>query len=211
MWSYEWTTIQHGRCSCRKRFGCYRVNPDAHHLQNQHSQKAERKGAFNQNAGNLGWLQHLPKTTSEDSARCERFPRGIGKSSQLMRGPDSSPSPLCAGLCAGLLIPCNVHLDVILLTVWSHNLLGRLLKGKLGKKSSHLLTTYFSFLCPWSYRKNRQVRQGIVRLKDLKCALGQKRGECGGAWFKSWLQYSSEKVTGKGAPRQSWFPTKSFL
>ena len=125
MWSYEWTTIQYGWCSCKKRFGGYRINPDAHHLQNQYSQKAERKGAFSQNAGNLGWIQHLPKTTSEDSALRERFWRGIGKSSRLIRGPTHHHSPLCAGL----LIPCNLGLDVILLTVWSHNLLGRLLKG----------------------------------------------------------------------------------
>ena len=73
MWSYEWTMIQYGRCSCKKIVGCYRINPDAHHLQNQHSQRAERKGAFDQNTGNLEWIQRLPKTTSEDSAHLDGF------------------------------------------------------------------------------------------------------------------------------------------
>ena len=50
---------------------CQMGGPAAHGLQNQYSQMLERKGAFNQNAGNLGrwWTQHPPKTTSEDSAR----------------------------------------------------------------------------------------------------------------------------------------------
>ena len=103
------------------------------------------------------------------------FWRGTGKSSQLMGGQTHHHSPLRAGLCAGLLTPCNLRLDVILLTVWSPSLLGRLLKGKLGKKSSHLLITYSSFLCPWFYRKNRQVWQGIEGLKDLKGALGPEK------------------------------------
>ena len=47
------------------------LGPAGRHLRNEYSRDKERKGTFNQNAGNLGrrWIQHPPETTSEDSAR----------------------------------------------------------------------------------------------------------------------------------------------
>lgn len=53
--------------------------PTVRHLHTQYSQKSiERKGAFNQNVGNLErwWTQHPLKTTSEDSARPWKFLKG---------------------------------------------------------------------------------------------------------------------------------------
>lgn len=81
-------------------------------------------------------------------------------------------------------------------------------KGKEGearKKSSHLLITYFSFLCPWSYRKNRQVRQGIVRLKDLKCALGPERESMRVPGLKDGYSIALRKWQERGPPAKADF------
>ena len=49
--------------------------------------------------------------------------------------------PLCAGLCADVSTPHDLSLDNVLFTQFV-----RLLKGKLEKRSGHLLITYSLFL-----------------------------------------------------------------
>ena len=46
--------------------------------------------------------------------------------------------------CAGLSMPQDIPLDVILFTQFGQSFFRRLLMGKLGKRSDHLLITYFS-------------------------------------------------------------------
>ena len=62
-----------------------------------------------------------------------------------------------------------------------------LLEGKPEKRSGHPLITNSSFLLSWSYRKNQQVRQGIVWLNVLKAVLGPEKSR---AWITSWFQCS---------------------
>lgn len=88
-------------------------------------------------------------------------------------------------------------------TVWSHNLVTILLKGKLGKRSDHLLIIYFSFLPLWSWERTK-LGKVSCDWKIWKVCLGWRSVGPGGAWFK----VSHDK---RGASCKDFFPAKSCL
>ena len=92
---------------------------------------------------------------------------------------------------------------------WSRSLFGRLLKGKPGKRSGHLLITDSSFLRLWSMGRTDKLGKVLCDLKTWKVYLGRRWVEHGVPGEKS--QYSSTKVTRKGASCWGRFPTKSCL
>ena len=60
----------------------------------------------------------------------------------------------------------------------------RLLKGKLGKRSGHLLILYSSFVLLWSMERTNRLGKILCDQKIWEVCLGQKWAEPGGAWFK---------------------------
>ena len=108
----------------------------------------ESKAGFNQNAGSLGEMVNSVSctTTSQDSAWPWKVLRrkGDGISVHHWDGGQCCCSPPVCGL---VLQPCSCCLVP---TACSHSLFGRLLEGKLGKRSGRLLLIlHFYFFDPW--------------------------------------------------------------
>ena len=100
---------------------------------------------------------------------------------------------------ASLSTSCDLSLDAIL---FSQFFIG-LLTGRLGKRLSHLLVTYSSFLLLWSKEETNR-KQDTVWSKGLKGVLGPEMSRAWGAWFK--VSYSFAQVT-----KQTGLPAESFL
>ena len=138
--TYAWSKA-HLKAALHGELGVL-LNSVAHHSEISTRERgqmlAERKFAFNQNAGSLGrWWPHCPaKTGSKDSAQLWKFLKGKGKSSHLIieMGGQCHFHHLA---CAGLLTSCDPSQDAHLV----HSLFMRLLKGKPGKRAGHLLIT----------------------------------------------------------------------
>ena len=117
--------------------------------------------------------------------------------------------PLCAGLCACLLISCDFYLDAILFT-W---LVFEITEGEAGEEIWSSVNYLFFISTSLIHRKNLPVRPGVVWLKDLKGVLGLARVEDGGAGLKLdySIQYSFAKVIRKGASCWGQVSAKSSL
>ena len=85
---------------------------------------------------------------------------------------------------------------------YPHSLFERLLKGKLGKRSAvhHLFFISTSFI----YRKYQQVRQDIVRSKDLKGVLWLE-------WSSAWEESLRLVRRQRDASYRQLFPEENFL
>lgn len=126
--------------------------PAAHSLQNQHSQRTERKGTFHQDASNLGrrWTRHLSKPASKDSAQLQSYGKhGRHVSGSLRWGPGVAATALYAACDSG-----DLPLDAVLVTVSLQDS-----EGKAKEELSHLLFIFISTSV--IYGKNQQVRQGM--------------------------------------------------
>ena len=115
------------------------------------------------------WTHCFPKTTCEGSVHPCKFLKGKREVASgnhwNWRGSELSPATMCRT------VP----------SLWSsfRCYLVHPVEGKPEKRSGHLLITNSSFLLCWSYRKNQQVRRGIVWLKVLETLLRQRRVEHG--------------------------------
>ena len=113
----------------------------------------ERKVAFNPKAINLGrrWTQcpqnHLQRFCS--AMKVFKGKKGSNFSESLRREVRSVVIPRCMQACQLLVIFLHI-------LSCSHTLFARLLKGKLGKRSGHLLITCSLFLL-WSTERNKRL------------------------------------------------------
>ena len=94
-------------------------------------------GAFNQETSNLGRRDSVPQNGVPRFCLAMRVLRGKEEVRSVSHGDGGRPP-----LSAGSLAPCDLSLGVSC----SHIPFVRLLKEVLGKRSSHLLITYSSFL-----------------------------------------------------------------
>ena len=136
----------------------------------------ESKGGFNQNASNPGrwWTQCSLKTTSKDSAgpwNLLKENKEVISVNHWDRESESSPSPtVCRLINSSWSSSC------------SHSLakqFGRLLKGKLRKRSGHLFITYFSFILLWSTKRTDKLGKVLIYydnelIKEVDVKLNKK-------------------------------------
>lgn len=92
----------------------------------------------------------------------------------------------------------------------SHRLLSRLLKGKLRKRSSHLLLTNISFFFLWSKERTRSSKVSCDE-KVWKVCSGWRWVEHRGAWVKSSCNIALLKFKTKETSCRELFPVKSCL
>ena len=132
----------------------------------------EKKVALSQNGGNMGHGGHSVIRNYLQrfwlAMKAFKGKREVISVNLEVKGQIHETSPTVCRL-VGVLWS---FFDVVLFTVCSHSLSVRLLKGKMGKRSCHLLITHFFLL--WSMGKSPQVRQDVVWPKYLKSVLGPK-------------------------------------
>ena len=126
----------------------------------------ERKVAFNQRVSDLGrrWTYVPPKPTLKIVLGHEPFKgkRGSHLSQSLRQGPGPSPPATHCMQASQLLV-------IFLQTLCSHSLFTRLLKGKLGKRSGHLLISLHFYFFDLQKEPTGQAKYHVIKRFE-KCA-----------------------------------------
>ena len=124
------------------------------------------------------WIQHPPKTTSEESAQPWKFLKGKREVITVDQG-DGGQSHHYPPQCAGLSAPCCLSSDAILFTQFVH----KITAGEAGEEIWSSVKYLFFNSTSLIYRKHQQDRQGIMCSKDLKGVLGLEISRAWGPWF----------------------------
>ena len=112
--------------------------------------------------------------------------------------------PISHSLDASLLTSCDFP-DVILFTQFGYTVCS----GDDWRGSWSSINYSFFISTIWSMEIVNKLGNVLCHWNIWKLCLGWRWAERRDAWFKTQLQYSSTKMTGKGASCWGWFPAKS--
>lgn len=114
--------------------------------------------------------------------------------------------PISHSLDASLLTSCDFP-DVILFTQFGYTVCS----GDDWRGSWSSINYSFFISTIWSMERVNKLGNVLCHWNIWKLCLGWRWAERRDAWFKTQLQYSSTKMTGKGASCWGWFPAKSCI